>query len=273
MLGKLLKHEWKSIWKIPTILLGALMGLAVLAGFGFASPVWDSSLDGLGVLAVLTWMLFYLAVLGVSLGIHAVSGGPLLPGACLRMRVSDPSLPATSRQLLLSKVLIMAAWIFLSMVGVFASILIVGGMAFFFLLRQELSWNEFGELLSYVWQMIHSNVGIQFTSFLAGIFFMLAAGIVYGTMIIAGSISIGQMVHKHKVLGSIGAYFAINTVVQIVSMVIVMPMMFYNMYNGTENVFAILAPTYWIMGALECALAVGLYFLSEYLIRKQLNLD
>ncbi|MCI9662514.1 MAG: hypothetical protein HFI46_01360 [Lachnospiraceae bacterium] len=273
MLGKLLKHEWKSIWKIPTILLGALMGLAVLAGFGFASPVWDSSLDGLGVLAVLTWMLFYLAVLGVSLGIMLYLAVRFYRSMFTDEGYLTHTLPATSRQLLLSKVLIMAAWIFLSMVGVFASILIVGGMAFFFLLRQELSWNEFGELLSYVWQMIHSNVGIQFTSFLAGIFFMLAAGIVYGTMIIAGSISIGQMVHKHKVLGSIGAYFAINTVVQIVSMVIVMPMMFYNMYNGTENVFAILAPTYWIMGALECALAVGLYFLSEYLIRKQLNLD
>ena len=124
MLGKLLKHEWKSIWKIPTILLGALMGLAVLAGFGFASPVWDSSLDGLGVLAVLTWMLFYLAVLGVSLGIMLYLAVRFYRSMFTDEGYLTHTLPATSRQLLLSKVLIMAAWIFLSMVGVFASILI-----------------------------------------------------------------------------------------------------------------------------------------------------
>ena len=69
MLGKLLKHEWKSVWKIPTILLCVLMGLAVLAGLGFASPIWDSGLEGLGVLAVLSWMVFYFAIMGVSMGI------------------------------------------------------------------------------------------------------------------------------------------------------------------------------------------------------------
>ena len=260
-------------------MLFVMLLISFLGWAAFQSPMWHNVNDSryrvniLDVLSIVTIVMYVFMLMGVLYGILIYLGVHFYRTMYTDQGYLTHTLPATSRQLLLSKVLIMAAWIFLSMVGVFASILIVGGMAFFFLLRQELSWNEFGELLSYVWQMIHSNVGIQFTSFLAGIFFMLAAGIVYGTMIIAGSISIGQMVHKHKVLGSIGAYFAINTVVQIVSMVIVMPMMFYNMYNGTENVFAILAPTYWIMGALECALAVGLYFLSEYLIRKQLNLD
>ena len=75
MLGKLLKHEWKSVWKIPTILLCVLMGLAVLAGLGFASPIWDSGLEGLGVLAVLSWMVFYF---GSEYRNYAVSGGTLL---------------------------------------------------------------------------------------------------------------------------------------------------------------------------------------------------
>lgn len=273
MLGKLLKHEWKSVWKIPAILLGALMGLAVLAGLGFASPIWDSGLEGLGVLAVLSWMVFYFAIMGVSMGIMLYLAVRFYRSMFTDEGYLTHTLPVTTRQLLLSKVLIIAAWIFLSIVGIFVSILIVGGMALPFLVGQELRWSQVRELMSYGWQLINSSIGIRFASFMAGVFFMFLAMIMYGTMMIVGAISIGQMVSKHKVLGSIGAYFAINTVVQIISMVIVMPMMFYSIYNGTGNVFAILTPAYWIMGILECVLAVGLYFLSEYLVSKRLNLD
>lgn len=273
MLGKLLKHEWKSVWKIPTILLCVLMGLAVLAGLGFASPIWDSGLEGLGVLAVLSWMVFYFAIMGVSMGIMLYLAVRFYRSMFTDEGYLTHTLPVTTRQLLFSKVLIMAAWIFLSMVGIFISIMIAGGIAVLFLMCQEFSWREMRELLYMLQQMVSSQIGNRFASFFAGILFMIPAMIVYGTMMIVGSISIGQMVSKHKVLGSIGAYFALSTVVQIISMVIVMPMLFYHIVNGTENVFDILTPTYWIMGLLECVLAVGLYFLSEYLIRRRLNLD
>ena len=31
MLGKLLRHEWKAVWKVPTLLIGALMVASVMA--------------------------------------------------------------------------------------------------------------------------------------------------------------------------------------------------------------------------------------------------
>ena len=67
MLGKLLKHEWREIWKIPAILLGILLVVSVFAGSAFFAPVWDSELSGLGILAMLVWMLYYFAIIGVSI--------------------------------------------------------------------------------------------------------------------------------------------------------------------------------------------------------------
>ena len=69
MLGKLLKYEWKATWKIPTILIGLLLILSVLSGFSFASPVWRSDMGGLDLLVILVWMVFYFALIGVSIGI------------------------------------------------------------------------------------------------------------------------------------------------------------------------------------------------------------
>ena len=68
MLGKLIKHEWKAMWKIPTILIAALLGIAVLAGSTFISPVWRSKMSGMDVFTVLVWLLFYFAIIAVSMG-------------------------------------------------------------------------------------------------------------------------------------------------------------------------------------------------------------
>lgn len=274
MLGKLLKHEWKAVWKIPTILIGALLVLAFLAGLEFASPVWESGLEGLDVLIVMTWLVFYFAVIGVNIGIILYLAVRFYKSMFTDEGYLTHTLPVTARQLLISKILPIAAWIFLSMAGTLVSILIVAGMAMLFFSRENyIGWSDLAEAFVRLWQEINGSIGIGFHAFMAGILFMLLSGIVYGTMMIIGSVSIGQMVNKHKVLGSIGAYFAMNTAVQVVSMVIVMPVMFRSMYSGNTNVFAILAPTYWIMGGLECVIAVGLYFLSEYLIGKRLNMD
>lgn len=82
------------------------------------------------------------------------------------------------------------------------------------------------------------------------------------------------MVSKHKVLGSIGAYFAINSVMQIVFSMISMPIMMTNFKNGApESVFDILTPAYIGMSVVAILISVGLYFLSVYLIHRKLNLD
>ena len=111
-------------------------------------------------------------------------------------------------------------------------------------------------------------------TFITSLFVLFLAGTINGAMMIVGSISIGQMVGKHKVLGSIGAYFAISTVIQMLSCVVFVPMVIFKVSNDTpESVFDILTPSYFGMSVIVLLVSVGLYFLSEYLIRRKLNLD
>lgn len=273
MLGKLIKHEWKSMWKIPTILIAALLVIAVLAGLPFISPVWRSGVGGLELFSVLVWLLFYFAIIGVSMGIMLYLAVRFYRSMFTDEGYLTHTLPVTVHQLLISKSIVMMIWIFLSMVGICISILIFGSMAIFFL-NFELSLRDLWTGLLWEIKMgTFSGMGPSFVNFALSIIFMLIASTVNGAMMITGSISLGQMVSRHKVLGSIGAYFAINTVVQIASMVVMMPMMLRLGFEQTNNVFQILTSVYWGMGVLSILVSVGLYFLSEYLIRRHLNLD
>ena len=110
MLGKLLKHEWREIWKIPAILLGILLVVSVFAGSTFFAPVWDSELSGLGILAMLVWMLYYFAIIGVSIGVTLYLAIHFYKTMFTDEGYLTHTLPVTSHELLLSKILPMMAW-------------------------------------------------------------------------------------------------------------------------------------------------------------------
>lgn len=271
MLGKLLKHEWKAVWKIPTILIGILLILAVIAGIPFIHPLWHSNIEGLEVLSALMWMTFYIALIGINMGIIIFLAVRFYKSMFTDEGYLTHTLPVTSHQLLISKILPMIAWMILSIIGVMVSLLIFGSMMLEFLKPSDVS---FWEMISTVLEEIKeaeffwSGLG----EILVSVVFMGIAGILNNVMVIVGSVCIGQLVSKHKILGSILAYFVISTVMQIAMGMALVPAMF--TYIGNEsNVFKILEYTYCIGGVMELVISIALYFLSEYLIRKKLNLE
>lgn len=270
MLGKLLKHEWRSTWKIPTILIGLLLILSFFSGLTFASPLWQSEMGGLELLVIMVWLVFYFALIGVSIGITLYMAIHFYRSMFTDEGYLTHTLPVTSHQLLISKIIPMMAWAALSTLGVMASIGIFGGMAILFLMPDRSVLEVIRDGFRFfeeqgLFDMGHAAWGIS-------LLFIGIAGLISDAMIVVGSISIGQMVNKHKVLGSIGAYFAINTVIQVCMSCTSIPFMF-NSVNSADHVFEILTSTWWIMGVVSLLVSIGLYFLSEYLIRKKLNLD
>lgn len=278
MLGKLLKHEWKESWKIPVVLIGILWILAAMAGLTFISPMWQSELAGLNILMVLVIMAFYFSIIGVSIGIMLYMAIRFYKNMFTDEGYLTHTLPVSTHELLLSKIMVMSAWIFLSMAAIVVSLLIFSCLAAVFLMPEG---HSFANLLRDLNRLVHEFIlyldkGVM--SFIGSLLFLVVVSIISGTMMIVGSISIGQMVKKHKILGSVGAYFALSTVIQIVSTVVLIPLMFhwsrrYETYTSADNVFQIMAPMYLLIGILSLGISAGLYFLSEFLIRKKLNLD
>lgn len=271
MLKKLLKHEWAASWKIPTILIGILLVISIFAGATFASPVWESEMEGLAALLVLVWMLYYFAVIGVSIGVVLYLAIRFYKSMYTDEGYLTHTLPVTSHQLLWSKMIPIAAWNVLATIGIFISVAIFGCMAIAF--RQPDGMGVF-ETISFIAKEMTAEFGVEnITTFILSMLAIGIAGICSGTMMVVGSVTIGQLVGKHKILGSIGAYFGINTVMQFISTACMIPFMFNAAYEETDNVFSVMMPMYFVMSIVFVILSVVLYFISELIIRKKLNLD
>jgi len=271
MLKKLLKHEWAASWKIPTILIGALLIISLFAGLTFAAPVWESEMDGLSFLLVMVWMLYYFAIIGVSIGVMLYLAIRFYKNMYTDEGYLTHTLPVTSHQLLWSKMLPMAAWNVLATIGIFVSVVIFGCMAIGFLQPDGMGvW----ETITYMAEEMMAEMGAEnLATFGLSILVMGVAGVCSGTMMTIGAITIGQLIGKHKILGSIGAYFGINTVMQFAATACMIPFMIGMAYEEPDHVFGVLMPIYFTLSAVYIIMSVVLYFVSELIIRKKLNLD
>lgn len=280
MLGKLIKHEWKAVWKVPALLLGILMIIAAVAGLTFVLPIWDSDWIGLPMSGIMLIMMFYVAMIGASLGIVIYLAVRYFKNMFTDEGYLTHTLPVTSRQLLISKVIIMSVWELLSSIGVLFSLVVFGGVAVFSLASKEgdfaLLVIEAMKELGNLWDMPFFK---DFQIFGVITVFMELVSCFSEAMIIIASITMGQMIRKHRVLGSVGAYFAINAVIQGIFTVIMFPMMIKMtldnafLYRFETSPFSFYTIMFTIMSVVYLAVGVGLYFLSEYLVHKQLELE
>lgn len=280
MLGKLLKHEWRAVFKVPTLLIGILMIIAVIAGLTFSLPIWDSEWVGLPLSGVMLILLFYVAMIAVGIGITIYFAVRYYKNMFTDEGYLTHTLPVTARQLLASKIITMSAWNLIGIAAVAVSLGVFGSVAVLSLSAKEGSLAA--DILEGIKQLrtVWDNPFFSgFKAFAASAICMVLVSAVSGTMMVIGAITLGQMVRKHRVLGSIGAYFAINAVIQGISMVIIFPIMLKMvmdedfLINFERSPFAFYTTMYAVMTVVFLAASVGLYFLSEYLLRKKLELE
>lgn len=274
MLTKLLKYEWKDNWKIPTILIGILLFISLLTGVTAAlSEWWEYENFAIVMMRVSVMLIYYAGIIGVNLGIVIYLAVRFYKSMYTDEGYLTHTLPVTARQLLMAKGIHLAIWYCLTALAGVASYMILGAMIALLnvSLRVDLRylWLSLCEELSSVPTFYLSNFGFS-------LLFMTITSILYNVAALMGSISIGQNLAGHKVLGSIGAYFAICVpvfVIMLIIMISITPYMVIQIDGADNNPFFFFALIYWITGAIYAAMSVGLYFISEYMTRKRLNLD
>lgn len=280
MLGKLIKHEWKAVWKVPTLLIGILMIIAAIAGLTFSLPIWDSDWIGLPMSGIMLIMLFYVAMIGVGIGITIYLAVRYYKSMFTDEGYLTHTLPVTARQILVSKVIVISVWELIGSIAVFVSLGVFGGVAVLSLASKE---GEFAtlvmEALKEVGQLWNMPFFKDFQFFGISTVGMELVSCFSGTMIIIASITMGQMIRKHRILGSVGAYFAISAVIQGIAMVIMFPitikMITDNafLYRFETSPFSFYTILWVVISIVYLAVGIGLYILSEYLLRRQLELE
>ena len=256
MLKKLIKHEFKATYRfyVPVyIALAALVALACI----FLTVIDHFDVNELFLSITLP--------LGAIVGFLAIVFTVLSPYIfiCLRFYRSTATregyltftLPASTNQILFSKFLVSFLWAVLTIAVTLFALFVLCAVGFdseitFMAIRQILKSETFDFILSFIMGYINSILAIY------------------------ASISLGQFVRDHRVIASIAFYAAIYTAQQIVSLVVLIPVMI-----GTGIFSAGDTLNYSATGMLtiisliiSVVFSVIFYVISERILDRKLNL-
>lgn len=295
MLGKLLKHEWKSTWKLPTILSAFVLAMTLAGCLSFKMPMWrkimSDSMDRFtffDFLAVLILIAYFISIIIAAFTIMIYFAIRFYKNLYTDEGYLTHTLPVTPRQLIISKTLISALWSFLSSLLVLFSMLLLFYAWGLTVLGND-SVYAFVRVVNYYMPDIQAAFkefgGISLTGFCILMLILTIIGSFSGMLTIYGCISIGQLFRRHKVAASILTYLVVTSLIQTVTSVAILPMTFglinkadvYEMnlepIKAAVMPMAAMTPLYYVSALFAIVSSVIFHCVSEYIMKHKLNLD
>lgn len=285
MLGKLMKHEWKETYRLFGAGLLFMLAMTVLTGVGFGtSPLIKNAfgngrVTGIGMLDVmwiLSLIMYVITLIGLAWGSLIYLAVHFYKSMYSDQGYLTHTLPVTSHQLLISKILISGIWYLIIGVSMAVSgcilVTIIAGMA----LKGTdvtVSWRMFREFFDQMFP------GTNWFAQIILYVIQIIIGSFCSLIVLFGAITLGQLFSKHKVMMSFVCYFGINILESIVASLMAIPLGIVTSRRIVEsqgvsmNFNLSTEPLQMMPTLLSAAFAVTLYFVSNYIIKRKLNLD
>ncbi len=289
MLRKLLKYEWKGTCKMGVLMLVVILGVTFFGWLSFQSPMWkaisndmayDSAVFGvMDLLSIFSLLLYFVMLLAVPIGLMVYLVVRFYKTMYTDEGYLTHTLPVTKHQLLISKIIVGAIWEFL--LSIVVCISVVG--LFLFMIAAVLPaeytlagfWNEFyGEVGSVMVELFEEELGTNLALYPVYLGLNLVIGSFTSIIILFGSVSLGQLFAKCRVLMAIVSYFGlmiVNGILGIIMEAIITVIYSEQMaagqlggYFGVEMFGSLL---------LSVILAAVMYFVSYQVNQKKLNLE
>lgn len=285
MLKKLIKYEWKGVYKMGLILLGVIAFATFLGFLASRSPLWtdiviyDDFAEGLATMMSLFAIMLYIIVLaGVAYAILIYIGVRFYKTMYTDEGYLLHTLPVTKHQILISKLLVSSLWLFIISTAVFVS-----GMFVIFFIMEAASPGSVGEMLAYLpdvfgelGRAIRDMSGsdrMALIHFLISLILSMLVGILSTILTIFCAVSLGQLFSKHRVLMAILCYVGILIVMAIFTAVVrsisYTGMFLYDFDQVLGYFFTLIDSTV----VLNLLMGVGFYLLSYYITSKKLNME
>lgn len=275
MFAKLLKHEWKASAGLLSVLSLAVLGVGILLAVLLrVITVWESKIPS-GM-----WEPIWVLIGGAALAIiaYVIGSQLILLIRFYKNKFTDEgyltfTLPVTSHQILLSSLLNFLIWTLITTAVAAGTVLMAlsVGTAKEGLFNREL-WDS--GILYLLRQMYTVENGVSYG--ILSVVSIVISG-VSGVMVMVTAITLGAVVaKKHKVLAAFGFYYAIKMGISILSSGISIASLVFMLHNagfGTDG--QILAQMNFITVcemALNLAIMIAGYFVSNWLIKRKLNL-
>lgn len=287
MLGKLIKHEWKSVSKVGSILLLASFVISLIGAIYVRSPMWVSLFNengDLDNLMSITWMLIGIGTLmfTIILVMVAIYGELIYLGVRFyKSMYTDEgylshTLPVTANQLLGSKVLVSSIWMLITqVVSMICMFLPFVAMASGIVEAQQLGadfWELLKEGMTEVSAMYKEELGMDLVQYMLFWIVMIVLSSFSSMIVLFGAFTIGQLSKKYKLAMGILTYFGIlviNMIIYMVFSMISMAKSIMEMNSGQMSMEVSYG------GSIIVTIVLGaiMYLISLKIIKNKLNLN
>mgnify|MGYP001015773616 FL=1 len=297
MLGKLMKYEWKNIWKAGTLMLLGMLVVTVIGCVVLRMPggVVTGLLDNNDINAAQSWFVLssFVATLILYVIMLPASTWGMLIFLGLRFYRSmytdegylSHTLPVSANQLFLSKVLVSGVWYLFITIGIGISVvaLIVS------LMTGLLNIGELSSVLTQyngnIWEFLadafyelgrtyEEEMGINLLHYGITLLLTYVAGPFITMVTLFGALTIGQLSSKHKGLMGILAYAGLTILSSIIGSTVQSAFMFgANVANSASGITVSTNSAYDINVITSLLIAAIMYGVSYYIMNRKLNLD
>ena len=277
MLSRLIRHEWKETWRIPVISFIVILFLTLVCFICFRQMEPPADENSVNAGAFVIMMLYCLIISCISTVVTIYIAIRFYRNLYTDEGYLMHTLPVTPRQLILAKLLVAALWVFvLSLLALWAicCILLFGLPA--------MALVDMSVIIPALTEYFPQIFGMGPVAFL--LFYVLLSLVsAFSSVLVAyAAISLGQLFSKHKVMASILCYIGFTMLIQTVSTLLMTPSLtrlvlsqdMVNTASGIPSYFgAYMREILLISMAGSVISAVISYILTEYIKRRQLNLD
>ena len=277
MLSRLIHHEWKETWRIPVISFIVILFLTLVCFICFRQMEPPADEDSINAGAFVIMMLYCLIISCISMVVTIYIAIRFYRNLYTDEGYLMHTLPVTPRQLILAKLLVAALWVFvLSMLALWAicCIMLFGLPA--------MALVDMPVVISSLMEYFPQIFGMGPVAFLLFYVVLSLVSSFSNVLIAYAAVSLGQLFTKHKVMASVLCYIGFTMLIQTISTLLMTPSLtrlvlsqdMVNTASGIPAYFgAYMREILLISMAGSAICAVISYILTEYIMRRQLNLD
>ena len=297
MLGKLMKYEWKNIWKAGTLMLLGMLVVTVIGCVVLRMPggVVTGLLDNNDINATQSWfvlssfvatlILYVIMLLASTWGMLIFLGIRFYRSMYTDEGYLSHTLPVTANQLFLSKVLVSGVWYLFITIGIGISVvaLIVSLMTGLLNIGELSSvltqyngniWEFMADAFYELGRTYEEEMGINLLHYGITLLLTYVAGPFITMVTLFGALTIGQLSSKHKGFMGIMVYAGVTILSSIIGSTVQSAFMFgANVANSASGITVSTNSAYDINVITSLLIAAIMYGVSYYIMNRKLNLD
>lgn len=275
MLGKLIKYDIKSMNRFLIIIHAFLILISFVIRFFITGRLLTPEFDLNNMQSGLSFFLSLILYVFVVTGVYFATG-IIIVVRFYKNLFSDQgyltrTLPVTSGKHLLAKTISGSIWGCLDMALLIASACIVFVTPYV----AEGIREAFPQMLAELgFEAVYGNISFGMAA--AVLILLSILGVISNIIISYACVAIGQLVSGHRILGAVAAYFVINTVFSILSLIVLALTGLLEFPTGAPEAFVPavhFVNSIKVSGCLCLGSAVILYIATYWIMGKKINLE